>query len=199
MSCYVCAESCYMNDYMIDEWGHQFCHAKWGQKEELNVSNREPSQHQGGALTMSIFLQLSLGLSRRAPLRGLGLQLLQLADQQGQVLQQVPVLQQQLVDAGLSLHAGRTLRRHLILQQLHLKPWQQEGFEPHWRLSCTNQLLITSHCYWLQKMMQVIPLTTLMKHPWRQIYSLCLYISAADFSFFTALLLPSRGKSRSRT
>lgn len=83
---------------------------------------------------MPIFLELLQRLSRQAPLRGLGLQLLQLADQQGQMLQQVPVLQQQLVDAGLSLHAGRALRRHLILQQLHLKPRQEEGFQPHWQL-----------------------------------------------------------------
>lgn len=36
------------------------------------------------------------------------------------MLQQVPVLQQQLVDARLSLQAGGGLGRHLILQQLHL-------------------------------------------------------------------------------
>lgn len=77
-------------------------------------------------LTMLIFLKLLLSPSRRTPIRELGLQLLQLADQQRQVLQQVPVLQQELVHAGLSLHARRTLRRHLILQQLHLNPRQEE-------------------------------------------------------------------------
>lgn len=88
----------------------------------LNTSCKHVSHHQGGAsLTVAIGLELlRLGLARQAPPGGVGLQLLQLADQQGQVLQQVPVLQQQLVDAGLSLHAGRALRRHLILQQLHL-------------------------------------------------------------------------------
>ena len=49
-----------------------------------------------------------------------GLQLFELLDQQGQVLEQVPVLEQQLVDPGLGLHTGCRLRSHLILQELYL-------------------------------------------------------------------------------
>lgn len=78
--------------------------------------------------TVPVRLGLLLRLARRlASFRGAGLQLFQLLDQQGQVLQQVPVLQQQLVDAGLSLHACRRLRCHLILQQLHLERRQKQG------------------------------------------------------------------------
>ncbi|KAF3849306.1 hypothetical protein F7725_015803, partial [Dissostichus mawsoni] len=58
---------------------------------------------------------------------GVGLQLLQLLHQQSQVLQQVPVLQQQLVDPGLSLQTGCRLCSHLILQQLHLERTHGEG------------------------------------------------------------------------
>ena len=58
-----------------------------------------------------------------------GLQLLDLLDQQGDVLQQVLVLQQQLVDAGLGLQPGRGLRTQLVLQQVHLDEQEQEEEE----------------------------------------------------------------------
>lgn len=51
----------------------------------------------------------------------LQLQLLHLPDQQGHVLQCVPVLQQQLVHAGLRLQPRRRLRRQLVLQQVNLQ------------------------------------------------------------------------------
>ena len=66
-------------------------------------------------LALPLLQALSLGLSGfRA------LQLFELLDQEGQVLEQVPVLEQQLVDPGLGLHAGCRLRSHLILEELHL-------------------------------------------------------------------------------
>lgn len=50
----------------------------------------------------------------------LGLQLLDLFNQQGDVLQQVFVLQQQLVDPSLGLQSSRGLRAQLVLQQVDL-------------------------------------------------------------------------------
>lgn len=52
--------------------------------------------------------------------RHLGLQLLDLFNQQGDVLQQVLVLQQQLVDSSLGLQPSRGLRAQLVLQQVDL-------------------------------------------------------------------------------
>ena len=72
------------------------------------------------SLTVLVSLSLLLRLPRLGRFWGVGLQLFQLLHEEGQVLQQVSVLQQQLVDAGLSFHTGRGLRRHLIFQQLHL-------------------------------------------------------------------------------
>lgn len=66
------------------------------------------------------------GAGRRARLTGalsrqLQLQLLHLPDQQGHVLQGIPVLQQELVHAGLRLQPRRRLRSQLVLQQVNLK------------------------------------------------------------------------------
>lgn len=63
---------------------------------------------------------------RTNPLTGiwsahLGLQLLDLFNQQGDVLQQVFVLQQQLVDTSLGLQSGRGLGAQLVLQEVHLE------------------------------------------------------------------------------
>lgn len=55
----------------------------------------------------------------------MSLQLLELLHQQGKVLQQVPVLQQQLVDPGFGFHPGSGLCCHLILQQLHLQQGEE--------------------------------------------------------------------------
>lgn len=52
--------------------------------------------------------------------RHLGLQLLDLFNQQGDVLQQVFVLQEQLVDSSLGLQPSRGLRTQLVLQQVNL-------------------------------------------------------------------------------
>ena len=52
--------------------------------------------------------------------RHLGLQLLDLFNQQRDVLQQVFVLQQQLVDSSLGLQPSRGLRTQLVLQQVDL-------------------------------------------------------------------------------
>lgn len=51
----------------------------------------------------------------------LGLELLELFNQQRDVLEQVFVLQQQLMDSGLSLQPSRGLRTQLVLQQVDLK------------------------------------------------------------------------------
>lgn len=51
----------------------------------------------------------------------LGLQLLNLFNQQGDVLQQVFVLQQQLVDSSLSLQSGRGLCAQLVPQKVDLQ------------------------------------------------------------------------------
>lgn len=72
------------------------------------------------SLTVPVGLRLRLWLAWLCWFWGVGLQLFQLLNKQCQVLEQVPVLQQQLVDTGLSLHTGGTLCCHLILQQLHL-------------------------------------------------------------------------------
>lgn len=67
----------------------------------------------------SLTVPVSLGLLLRLPWlwqsRGAAFQLFQLLDQQAQMLQQVSVLQQQLVDSRLSLHASGRLSGHLIL------------------------------------------------------------------------------------
>ena len=57
---------------------------------------------------------------------GAPLQVLQLLHQQGQVLQQIPVLEEQLVDPGLGFQAGRGLSRHLVLQQLNLEEGEEK-------------------------------------------------------------------------
>lgn len=59
--------------------------------------------------------------------RHLGLQLLKLFDQQGDVLQQVFVLQQQLVDPGLGLQSGRGLRAQLVPQEVDLRETKGSG------------------------------------------------------------------------
>lgn len=58
--------------------------------------------------------------------RQLQLQLLHLFDQEGDVLQQVLVLEQELVHASLGLQPRRRLRGQLVLQQMDLgdrKEW----------------------------------------------------------------------------
>lgn len=83
------------------------------------------------SLTVAVGLRLLL-LVPGFRLWGVSLQLFQLLHQQRQVLQQVPVLQQQLVHTGLSLHPSSRLRRHLVLQQLHLEGKQRaEVVSPH--------------------------------------------------------------------
>lgn len=65
--------------------------------------------------------------------RHLGLQLLDLFNQQRDVLQQVFVLQQQLVDSSLGLQPRRGLRTQLVLQQVDLHRrryrWTDRGGE----------------------------------------------------------------------
>lgn len=56
--------------------------------------------------------------------RHLVFELLDLFNQQGDVLQQVSVLQQQLMDPSLGLQPGRGLSTQLVLQQVDL---QQDG------------------------------------------------------------------------
>lgn len=56
-----------------------------------------------------------------------GLQLLDLFHQQGDVLQQVFVLQQQLVNSGLSLQTCSGLGTQLVLQQVNLPPTHTAG------------------------------------------------------------------------
>ena len=58
-----------------------------------------------------------------------GLQLLDLLDQQGDVLQQVLVLEQQLVDPGLGLQPRRGLCTQLIFQQVNLDKQDEEEEE----------------------------------------------------------------------
>lgn len=77
-------------------------------------------------LTVSISLRFLLRLPWLCWFCRASLQLFQLLHEQSQVLQQVPVLEQQLVDAGLSLHAGSGLCCHLIFQQMHLQ-WEQRA------------------------------------------------------------------------
>lgn len=74
---------------------------------------------------------LTGALSRQPPL-----QLLHLADQQGDVLQRVAVLQQQLVHAGLRLQPRRRLGRQLLLQQVHLRGAGRRGEAPVSRATC---------------------------------------------------------------
>lgn len=61
----------------------------------------------------------------------LGLQLLNLFNQQGDVLQQVFVLQQQLVDSSLRLQSGRGLRVQLVPQEVDLQErmWSEDRRE----------------------------------------------------------------------
>lgn len=59
--------------------------------------------------------------------RHLGLQLLNLFNQQGDVLQQVFVLQQQLVDSSLRLQSGRGLRAQLVPQKVDLQETAGSG------------------------------------------------------------------------
>lgn len=62
--------------------------------------------------------------------RRLGFQFLDLFHQQGDVLQQVFVLQQQLVDSSLSLQSRRGLCAQLVLQKVDLQEmtsWGESG------------------------------------------------------------------------
>lgn len=81
---------------------------------------KEANEWPGNSLTASVERRLPQLKLRLLAAGRSGLQLPELLHQQGQVLQQVTVLQEQLVRARLRLHAGAALGRHLILQQLHL-------------------------------------------------------------------------------
>lgn len=59
--------------------------------------------------------------------RHLGLQLLKLFNQQGDVLQQVFVLQQKLVDSSLRLQSGRGLGAQLVPQKVDLQEMMRSG------------------------------------------------------------------------
>lgn len=71
----------------------------------------------------SVLMRLLTGVGPRH----LGLQFLDLFHQQGDVLQQVFVLQQQLVDSSLSLQPCRGLCAQLVLQKVDLQEMTSSG------------------------------------------------------------------------
>lgn len=76
----------------------------------------------------------------------LGLQLLDLFNQQGDVLQQVFVLQQQLMDPSLGLQPSRGLGTQLVLQQVDLRQDGSGG-----RKQAQSSLVHHTHLWYRKK------------------------------------------------
>lgn len=91
------------------------------------VSEGLHSQSPPESLTVPISLRFLLWF---CSFWGASLQFFQLLHKQRQVLQQIPVLEQQLMDPGLSLHTSSSLCCHLILQQLYL--WREQRARCVW-------------------------------------------------------------------